>query len=179
MKGFMAMPNATNEIESQKNGVRADIPNIAFATLIVAWVAWYCYDAWFANAAVENMILILPVSVAALILYGFVVASCFHRVIEASEKAVPRTEVENSVGRKKAVRVVGCMVLLSAFVLSGPYIGFDVSSFLFIFLMMLFLGERRIWMLAVIPLVFSTIVIYCFSHLLSTPLPVLLVGGQN
>src|SRR5690242_18693681 len=65
--------------------VAVDAPHLVFATGIAAWSGWFCWDAWRSNPGVENLILIVPVSAAAILLYLFVAAGCFHRVDEAEE----------------------------------------------------------------------------------------------
>lgn len=156
--------------------ISVDVPHFAFATAIAGWTTWYCWDAWHANAAVENLILILPVSGIAFVLYLFVAASSFKRVDDIQEEPVS-SHVPTS--RKTAIRIAGSMLLLGGFVIAGPLIGFDVASFAYMLLMMAFLGERRILMLIIVPLLFSVIVIYCFGTLLATPLPVLILRGQS
>lgn len=153
-----------------------DIPQVAFATCLAGWVAWYCWNAWLASAEVENLILIVPVSAIAIVLYIFVVASSFKRVSKAEEVVAAQQE---TVSAKTAIKILGSMLLLGGFVVAGPYIGFDVATFLFMLLMMVFLGERRPVALVVVPLLFSVTVIYCFGTLLATPLPMLLIRGQG
>jgi|SRR6516162_3200710 hypothetical protein len=155
--------------------VDVEIPHVAFATGIGGWAVWYCWDAWHANAAVENLILILPVSLIAIVLYVFVIAGSIKRANIPPEGS----SLHQPVSRKTGVRIAGSMALLGAFVLTGPLIGFDVASFLYMLLTMAFLGERRILVLVIVPLMFSVIVIYSFGTLLSTPLPVLILWGQS
>jgi hypothetical protein len=170
----MSNPPSIHKIADRTFAV--DTPNILFATALAGWVAWYCWDAWHANAAVENMILILPVSLAGVALYCFVVAGCIKRVSQAEEPCLPSNE---PMGRGLAIKIIGSMAMLAALVLAGPLIGFDIATFAYMLGMMIFLGERRILVLLLFPLVFSAAVIYCFGTLLATPLPVLLFRGQN
>jgi hypothetical protein len=153
-----------------------DIPNIAFASCLAGWVGWYCWDAWHANAAIENVILILPVSALGILLYFLVVAGCFKRVSPDQKQCASSHE---PVGRGMAIKIVGSMAMLAGLVLAGPLIGFDIASFVYMLGMMAFLGERRILVLLFFPLLFSVVVIYCFTTLLATPLPVLIFRGQN
>lgn len=161
---------------AQLGDVAVDIPHLAFATAMAGWIAWYCWDAWHAEFAVANLILILPVSLLAILLYLAVAAGCFHRIPSPQEEPVSQRE---PLARGTAVKIAVSMALLAAFVIAGPWVGFDIASFVYIFAMMVYLGERRIAVLLLVPLMFSAIVIYCFSNLLSTPLPVLFLWGQN
>jgi hypothetical protein len=147
-----------------------DLPHFAFATGIVAWSAWFCWDAWRASPDIENLILIVPVGVVAVVLYLFVAVGCFRGAGTAGREPL---------GSGMAVRIAGSMGLLVAFVVAGPSIGFDFACVLYLFAMMVFLGERRILVLLLAPLLFCVAAIYCFNALLSTPLPLLFSRGEG
>ena len=150
--------------------VGVDLPHLLFATGIMAWIAWFCRDAWKSDNAVENLILIVPASAIALILYLVVLAGCFVPIkTDAAEARAP-------LAAALVWKIAGSMALLGAFAVAGPLIGFDVVSFVYILAMLLLLGERRIWVLVLAPLIFSALAIYCFGTLLATPLPMLLFG---
>ncbi len=149
--------------------ISVDWPHLAFATAISGWAAWYCRDAWLANADAENLILIVPVSAAALVLYGVVALGCIRRTAEA----VPRPPVA-AFGR-----ILGTMAMLAGFAVAGPLIGFDVVSFVYLLAMLLFLGERRWAVLLLVPVIFAAIVVWGFGTLLDTPLPLLLFGDGS
>jgi hypothetical protein len=160
----MSAANPIIAVKGRK--VAIDLPHLAFATAIAGWVAWFCRDAWLSQPDVENMILILPASIFALTTYLFVVASCF-KVVADGEPAAGRAPIAKGV----AIKIAGSMILLGGYVVAGPMLGFDISSFVYMLAMMAFLGERRIIPLLVIPLMFCAVVIYGFNILLSTPLP--------
>lgn len=156
--------------------VAVDLPHLAFATGIAAWCVWFCRDALQSQADVENLIMIVPASIAAVIIYGFVAASCF-RVVARTDPAPapPRRPLAPGIGLK----IAGTMFLLAAFVVAGPLIGFDVASFVYLFAMLFFLGERRILVLLLIPALFCAIAIHLFDTVLATPLPLLLFPGPG
>jgi len=152
-----------------------DLPHLAFATAIAAWCIWFCQDAWRAQRDVENLILILPASLLAAILYVCVAAGCI-RIVSAPEHdaASPRHPLRPGM----ATKIAGTMALLAAYVIAAPLIGFDVVSFVYILAMLLFLGERRILVLLLVPTLFCAIAIYCFDTILATPLPLLFFAGD-
>jgi putative tricarboxylic transport membrane protein len=155
--------------------IAVDLPHLAFVSGIGAWSAWFCADAWHSNSGVENLILIVPVSAAAVILYLFIAAGCFRIADDAEgQRNSPREPLAIGIGLK----IAGSMALLAAFVVTGPWIGFDVASFLYILATMAFLGERRILVLLLVPLVFCVAAIYCFNDLLQTPLPLFFAPGN-
>jgi Tripartite tricarboxylate transporter TctB family len=155
--------------------IAVDTPNLLFATGVAGWAAWYCWAAWHASATTENLILILPVSAAAVVLYFVVVTGCFEHVDQSEEQPTSSPE---PLARGTAVKIAGSMVLFVALVFAGPLIGFDVSSFVYVLVMMALLGERRILVLLIVPLLFSVAMVYCFRNLLSTPLPVFFLRGS-
>jgi hypothetical protein len=150
--------------------VEIDLPHLAFATEIVAWCIWYCQDAWHAQRDVENLIMILPASCAAVILYVVVAAGCVHTVRDQEQAVAP---LRRSLASGIVGKIAGTMALLAAYVVAAPLIGFDVMSFVYILAMLLFLGERRVAVLLLAPLLFCAVVIYCFNTILATPLPLL------
>jgi hypothetical protein len=155
--------------------IAIDLPHLAFVSVIGAWSAWFCRDAWRSNAGVENLILIVPISAAAVILYLFIAAGCFSMVGNADVPGnLPREPLAIGIGGK----IAGSMALLAAFVVVAAWIGFDVATFLYVLGMMAFLGERRILVLLLVPLLFCVAAIYCFNNLLQTPLPLLFVPGN-
>ncbi len=153
-----------------------DAPHLAFATAIAAWCIWFCQDAWRAQRDVENLILILPASVLAVGLYLVVAAGCVRIVSGPTPEAdLPRRPLAPGM----AAKVAGTMGLLAAYVIAAPLIGFDVVSFAYIVVMLLFLGERRILVLLLVPALFCAIAIYCFDTILATPLPLLFFAGDT
>jgi len=150
--------------------IAVDLPHFVFATGIAAWSGWFCWNSWRSSPDVENLILIVPVSAGAVLLYLFVAASCF-KIIDIDQTEGSGASPREPLVRADVIKVAVSMALLAAFVVAGPTIGFDVASFTYMLAMMAFLGERRILVLLLVPLVFSVTVIYCFSSLLGTPLP--------
>lgn len=192
--------------------ITIDLPHLVFVTGIGGWCAWFCWDAWRSNSGVENLILIVPVSVFAVVLYLCVAAGCF-RVETGDSATAPSSRGSAELGRSSVgsvdgsvgsvhgpagsgghdsagsgrpplapgigVKVAGSMALLAAFVVAGPLIGFDVACFVYMLAMLAFLGERRVLILLVVPLLFCAAAIYCFNNLLSTPLPLYFFAGNS
>jgi len=168
------MSAAHTVIELAGRKITVDLPHLAFATAIAAWSTWFCWDSWHASPDIENLILIVPGTVAAVILYGFVAAGCFRLANGArTQEMSPREPLVAGLG----VKIAGSMALLAAFAFAGPLIGFDVASFVYMLAMMAFLGERRITVLLLVSLVFCVAVIYSFNVFLATPLPLFFFSG--
>jgi hypothetical protein len=156
--------------------IAVDIPHLAFATGIVAWAVWFCRDAWRSARDVENLIMIVPASIAAVAFYIVVAAGCFH-ILDLA--APPVESPRRPLDRRLGLKIAGTMAMLAAFVVAGPLIGFDVASFAYVLAMLFFLGERRVLVLLLVPAVFCAVAIYSFDTILATPLPLLLVPGDS
>ena len=154
--------------------IAVDLPHFVFVTVIAAWCVWFCRDAWLAQASIENLIMIVPASGAAAVLYVFAAASCFS-VSRAEDPAPTR---RRALGEGVAVKLAGTMALLAAFVVAGPLIGFDIASFVYILATLLLLGERRIIVLLLVPALFCIVAIYGFDTILTTPLPLFFFTGD-
>jgi len=156
--------------------VAVDLPHLTFATAIVAWCIWYGLDAWSAQKTTANLIMIVPATICGILLYLVIAKGCF-RILETGEGSISgeRKRVERSIG----VKIAGTMIMLGALVFLGPFIGFDIASFLYVGGMLYFLGERRIPALVLIPLIFCVVAIYAFSQILYTPLPLFFSGGSD
>lgn len=94
---------------------------------------------------------------------------------DLSVLATGRKPLKPGLARKIAVT----MAMLIAFVIVAPTLGFDLGCFVYIAGMLLFAGERRLWILIGVPLIFCGLAIYCFSELLYTPLPLMFFRGDS
>ena len=66
------------------------------------------------------------------------------------------------------VMTIGCAL---CYFLLMPFLGFALATALFLLAMLLFLGERRVLMLILLPLVFSAVLYTLFGKLLHVMLP--------
>jgi hypothetical protein len=171
----MAKPGTPFEFRAGGHAITVDVAHACFATAIAGWCAWFGYDAWQAQADVENLILIVPVALAALAFYAVVLAGCVRIGNAAEVSASPRAPLAKGMGLKIAVT----MALLVAYVVLGPLVGFDVTSFAYILAMLLLHGERRPLVLLLVPTLFCIVAVYLFGSVLGTPLPLLLLPGDG
>ena len=138
---------------------RFDVPHAPFLCVIAGWSAWYFFDARAASGDIQNLGLIAPAA-------AIVVLLCASQLLQARETIV----------RFITPRILGTMALLGVYVLTMDRIGFDLATWLYVLGSLFLLGERRIWMLALIPLIFAAAIAYAFATLLQIPMP-LLFGG--
>jgi len=146
---------------------RTDLPHALFLCAIAGWTIWYFLDARAASPDIQNLGLIAPAAAIVVILCGIGLAETITRTI------AERTPLPWPFAR----RILGTMVLLGVYVLTMDRIGFDLATWLYILANLLFLGERRIWVLLAVPLGFTAVAIYAFGTILQTPLPLLFGRG--
>ena len=148
--------------------VAVDVPHLLFILGAGGWVAWYGLDALRAGANIQNLSLIAPCVVLALGLALTIIANCF-TLTRATPAPSPRAPLSADFRR----RILGTMALLALYVAAAPFAGFDIATFVYILATLAFLGERRPFVLFLIPAVFCAVAIYGFDIILETPLPLL------
>ncbi len=150
--------------------VVVDLPHFLFLTGLVGFCAWYFVDAHIASNTLENLLLIEPAVIAAVILYLVILRDVIRVVPNPDVAAVLRAPLSPLV----RVRIFGGMALLIAYVALMGVIGFDVATVLYVAATLALLGERRPVMLIILPLVFGAVVVYAFRQMVTVPVPTLL-----
>lgn len=150
-----------------------DTPHVAFVSAIVGFCAWYLFDARGASTNVQNLLLIEPTAILVFVLYAFILRDVVTIERPAGSLSAMPTEREPLTPRFRR-RIFGAMAVLGLYVLAMAEIGFDVATFLYVLATLFLLGERRVAVLFLVPLLFCAIAIYAFGTLLSLPVPLLL-----
>jgi hypothetical protein len=158
--------------------IAVDIPHLLFVTAIAGWCAWYWLDAWMAAADIQNLSLIEPTAILAVVVYLLILPSCI-RIRSAAHAAGPVLSPRPALVPAFRTRIIGAMLLLALYVAASVTIGFDVASFCYILATLLFLGERRIAVLLLASAGFCAVAIYCFDTILATPLPLFFFGAEQ
>jgi xanthine/uracil permease len=69
------------------------------------------------------------------------------------------------------IKVFGSILCLLFYVIGMPFVGFILSTFIFILFFIFVLGERRKWILALSPPLVTGLIVLVFGKLISMPLP--------
>ncbi len=150
---------------------------LALPIFILFVSVWYLYDAYKAEASIENLLLVLPAGIVIICLCLWIAVS--HMFATKGKEAAEKKEEKN--GESKEVSVLAAMIILAGYVLSMNYIGFDIATFLFILTLMFLQGERRIYMLIGFSLIFAFLVSLFFEYMIPYPMPMLFgreaIGG--
>jgi hypothetical protein len=153
---------------------RVDWTHLVFITLIAAFVLWYWFDARSVSLSVNNLLLVQPLAIFALLMYLLIVPQCFRRADRVEEPEAPAVDDPLAPAlpteRKELGRVALLGVALGLLVLSLNLLGFDIAIWLFALATMAICGERRPVPLAVYPLAVTLVTVYGFRALMPYPM---------
>lgn len=157
---------------------KVDYGHLIFLTFLAAYIGWFLYDAISVSTKVNNLLLVSPTAVLALLLAAFIVPQCITRadavVDDAPEQydpLAPKLPTE----KRQVIRMLTLGGALGVFVFSLAYIGFDVAIFLFALVTMAICGERRPLHLVGFSAAVTVVTVYGFKALMSYPMFTLLL----
>lgn len=126
---------------------------------LASFTLWYGISSWLVSDSAENLILILPVGIIALVLCS----------IEIINQLLGRSHpIESGQPVKQVLPVIS---LFTVYILSLEWLGFDVATTLFIAAFLLMQGERRwVWVIGY-SICFGMFMSYFFAQMLPYPMP--------
>lgn len=162
-------------------GRRIQYGHVAFLVAVAAYAIWRLVDARAASSSFQNLLLIEPVvfgmlALVAVIAFGVIV----RRQGGAEDEAAPIPDLAAAEAapdappadeKRDLLQVAAAMVLTAVFLALIPPLGLDVATFLFVAAALYLQGERRVWMVVLVPAVFAFVVVHGFKALLPTPIP--------
>ena len=153
--------------------------HLAFVLFMAAFCAWFWLDARAASTNVQNLLVIQPAAIFALLLCAAIAIRLvkIERIDTAGsnpEKPAPAASVLRALWRAGELRGILIAALLGAYVFGVLLAGFDLATFLFLAAGMFLLGERRPLFLGGFSALFALALSYGFKVMLSVPVPTLL-----
>ena len=159
--------------------------HLAFLAFVTAVVVAYLLDARSTSLSTNNILLVQPAAIIALVLVALALPQCFDRGDEAgggsgeggatSDPAAETDPVveaaEPADERLDLLKVGGLMALFGIYCTFLQQIGFDVATFLFVAIGLVICGERRLWLVAAFSAVFTVAVVYGYGALVPYPFP--------
>lgn len=159
--------------------IRIDPGHLLFIGIVGGYCLWYLADTRAASTSVQNLLLIQPAVVVALLLVLAILPTVVSIERAAGPIAPPAAHpaAQGASGRRlgDGLRILGLIVLLGLYVFLMTDIGFDVATFLFVSGSLLLFGERRPSLVILLPLVFTAVTVYGFKAMLSIPVPTLVI----
>ena len=156
---------------------KVDFGHLIFLTAIGGYVTWYLTNTMSVSTHANNILLVAPVAVFALLMVLCVVPQCIQRadIVEEQEKPeqydplAPKLPTE----RRQVARMLTLGGALGVFVFSLAFIGFDAAIFFFVITAMAICGERRPLHLLGFAVVVTVVTVYGFKALMPYPMPTL------
>lgn len=146
---------------------RIEWGHLLLLLLIAGTVTWYLFDARGRSLNINNLLLVQPAAILALILCAVVLPQCFVRLSTEEAELTPEARREDLI----SVLRVGAMALaFGLFAFSLETIGFDLAAWLFVTIGLYICGERRWLVLLLFPTIFVAALIYAFRALIPFPL---------
>ncbi len=126
---------------------------------LIAFTSWYGYDAWQVSDSIENLILIVPIGIGALL---FCAIELFRQF---SGRTTP---IKNAQPVKEVFPVIA---LFTGYVLSLELLGFDIATTLFVAIYLIMQGERRWGWVIGYSVCFGLFMSLFFAQMLPYPMP--------
>jgi hypothetical protein len=151
-----------------------DWQHLAFVGIVIAAVGWYLLEARSVSLATNNLLLVQPLSLFALLLCVIILPQCFRRADQAAEEEAvqeddPLAPPLPKEGKELA-RVAVLGLALGALVFTLEIVGFDVGIWAFSLVAMIICGERRPKALIIYPLAVTLASVYGFRALMPYPM---------
>lgn len=139
--------------------------HLLLLTVIVGVVIAYLLDTRAASLRINNLLLVQPASILALILAALVLPGIFPRS-EATEEEPEKKETTGDL-----VRVFLLIAALAGLAFSLETIGFDIATFAFMVVALAICGEKRWWVNLGFSAIFTVALIYGYGSITPFPFP--------
>ena len=155
--------------------IQIDWGHLFVATVIVAACVWYLLDTRDTSLRISNLIFVQPAVYFAVLLYVLILPQCVRWNASAEAKTVhpsaPPKEGEEPLSWRQLLRVAALAVAFGLFILGMEPLGFDVSAWLFMIVGLYISGEKRWWVLAIFPAIFTVVIVYGYDLLIPYSFP--------
>ena len=141
---------------------------VVFAGLLALVFAGYAAHIFSVSRRLTDWILIGPVAVIGITALAF---AAFTDLRKGRLEPDVKVEKPDTASDRTAFFL---MLLVVAYALSMPWLGFDVGTAIFIALALIIQGERRIWLTAFVSIVSAVLLVLVFKHLLWVRMPTLI-----
>ena len=140
-----------------------------------AYALWYSYDAWNAQPRVENMLLIGPAAALAFAVIVILFLREARQMVQGEQHdplAPPNTTDQDAEGSfRQTWGTPLSAILLAAYVLSVPFVGFDVATVVYVASCMILQGARGWRIILPFSLVSGLLPVWAIEKVLSIPIP--------
>lgn len=148
---------------------RIDWGHLAILALILGWVVWYWMDARKTSLDTENLFVLQPLILVALLLGALLLPQVF-RADKLPDELQP-----DDLNRAEFGRILALMVAYVLFVAAMFVVGFDFAVCIFSAVALYISGERRAWVMLVFSVLSTVLIIKGYQLLVPYPMPMVLL----
>ena len=141
---------------------RADIGHAIFVVFVTVFHVWFLIDVWGVSSRVEHLMFVAPLAFVAFALGAFILISLLSSL-------GPQSSQINL--RPIDIRIPLIMVALCAYLVGMVFVGFDLSTFLFLSYSLWLMGERRLWLIFFYSLALAVFCVFGLREMVSIPVP--------
>ena len=141
---------------------RADIGHAIFVVFVIVFHVWFLIDVWGVSSRIEHLMFVAPLAFVAFALGAFILISLF---------GSPRPQSSQINLRPIDIRIPLIMVALCAYLVGMVFVGFDLSTFLFLSYSLWLMGERRLWLIFFYSLALAVFCVFGLREMVSIPVP--------
>jgi putative tricarboxylic transport membrane protein len=140
--------------------IQKDIGHVLMLLVLSGFTIWYLSDAIRASFTTPNLLLILPVAIAVLVL-------CAAELIISTYKKELFAPVED----EPVKEILPIIVLFGAYVLTLPWLGFDLGTILFVAIFLRMKQEQSWFWVLGYSVTFGIAIALFFAFMLPYPMP--------
>ena len=164
--------------------VSGGLGHLLLLCVFVLFSVWYALDAYRAQQKVENLLLIWPATITVLVLALGLAAVQVRTMMKARAAHAAQAGEDGRAGGEPAPEARSIQarygtplsaIGLGLYVLSLPFLGFDVATALFVAASMRLQGERNPIVICLFAVMVATLPILGIEYMLSVPVPTLVL----
>ena len=141
---------------------RADIGHAIFVVFVIVFHVWFLIDVWGVSSRIEHLMFVAPLAFVAFALGAFILISLL---------GSPQPQSSQINLRPIDIRIPLIMVALCAYLVGMVFVGFDLSTFLFLSYSLWLMGERRLWLIFFYSLALAVFCVFGLREMVSIPVP--------
>ena len=141
---------------------RADIGHAKFVVFVVVFHVWFLIDVWGVSSRIEHLMFVAPLAFVAFALGAFILISVL---------GSPQPQSSQINLRPIDIRIPLIMVALCAYLVGMVFVGFDLSTLLFLSYSLWLMGERRLWLIFFYSLALAVFCVFGLREMVSIPVP--------
>ena len=141
---------------------RADIGHAFFVVFVIVFHVWFLIDVWGVSSRIEHLMFVMPLAFVAFALGAFILISLL---------GSPGPQSSQINLRPIDIRIPLIMVALCAYLVGMVFVGFDLSTFLFLSYSLWLMGERRLWLICFYSLALAVFCVFGLREMVSIPVP--------